>query len=143
MTTLKPVLCSAALLLCCAMIATTPVSAQDAAASAQAQDDLAFSEKLLMPGAPVMFVRLEDVADVNEELFNMPVIDAEGYRVGRFRRVETKLPGDEVAVITLNGSRRTISVLTEHIRYHPGSQLIVADLTTGELDLTPSGFPFL
>jgi hypothetical protein len=125
------------------MIATTPVSAQDAAASAQAQDDLAFSEKLLMPGAPVMFVRLEDVADVNEELFNMPVIDAEGYRVGRFRRVETKLPGDEVAVITLNGSRRTISVLTEHIRYHPGSQLIVADLTTGEFDLTPSGFPFL
>ena len=86
-------------------------------------------------------MRLEDVADVNADLFNMPVIDAAGYPVGHFRRVETKVPGDVVAVITLNGSRRTIAVLTDHVRYESARRLIIADLTTFELDRTPSEFP--
>jgi hypothetical protein len=147
MITQKPVLGGAAcLLLSCTMIAATPVLAQQiATVSAQArsaQGDIDFSERLLMPNAPVMLMRLEDVANVNGELFNMPVIDAYGYRVGHFRRVETKVPGDVVAVITLNGSRRTIAVLTDHVRYHPDTRLIIADLTTRDFDLTPSGFPY-
>ena len=141
--TRKPVLCSAAcLLLCCTTIAATPVLAQQIATpSAQAQSDLDFADRLLMPNVPITLMRLEDVADVNDDLFNMPVIDAAGYPVGHFRRVETKEPGDVVAVITLNGSRRTIAVLTDHVRYEPGAQLIIADLTTFELDRTPSEFP--
>jgi hypothetical protein len=148
MTTRKPVLGSAAcLLLSCAMIAVAPAVAQQTASPNQGgiagpvEDDVDFRERLLMPNAPVMLIRLEDVADVNEELFNTPVIDAAGYRVGRFRRVETKEPGDVVAVITLNGWRRTIAVLTDHVRYHPGTRLIIADLTTHDFDLTPSEFP--
>jgi hypothetical protein len=94
-----------------------------------------------MPNVPPTLMRVEDVADVNDELFNMPVIDAAGYRVGHFRRVETKVPDHVVAVITLNGSRRTISVLTDHVRFEPGTRLIIADLTTVELDRTPSEFP--
>ena len=146
MTMRKPVLCSAAgLLLCCATIAATPALAQPVASpSAQAQydpDDLDFADRLLMPNVPPTLMRLEDVADVNDELFNMPVIDAAGYRVGHFRRVEIKRPDDVVAVITLNGSRRTISVLTDHVRFEPGTRLIIADLTTFELDRTPSEFP--
>jgi hypothetical protein len=156
MTTRKPVLCSAAcLLLCCTTIAATPILAQQVATTpAQAQydpDDLEFAERLLMPNVPVTLMRLEDVADVNNDLFNMPVIDSAGYRVGHFRRVETKVPGDVVAVITLtaspptlwppNLSRRTIAVLTDHVRYEPGTRFIIADLTTDELHLIPSEFP--
>ena len=146
MTMRKPLLGGAScLLLCCAMIAATPVLAQQLANTApQAQydpDDLDFAERLLMPNVPPTLMRLEDVVDANDDLFNIPVIDAAGYRVGHFRRVETKVPGDVVAVITLNGSRRTIAVLTEHVRYEPGTRLIIADLTTVELDRTPSEFP--
>ena len=146
MTTGKPVLCGAAgLLLCCTTIAATPVLGQPIATpSAQAQDDpndLDFADRLLMPNVPIRLMRLEDVADVNDDLFNMPVIDAAGYPVGHFRRVETKVPGDVVAVITLNGSRRTIAVLTDHVRYESARRLIIADLTTFELDRTPSEFP--
>jgi hypothetical protein len=146
MTMRKPILGGASCLLpCSAMIVATPVLAQQlATTSAQAQyeeGDLTFHDRLLMPNVPATLMRLEDVADVNDELFRTPVIDAAGYRVGHFRRVETKDPGDVVAVITLNGSRRTISVLTEHVRYEPGTRLIIADLTTAELDRTPSEFP--
>lgn len=146
MTMRKPILGGVScLLLCSAMIVAAPVLAQQlATTSAQAryeEGDLTFHDRLLMPNVPATLMRLEDVADVNDELFRMPVIDAAGYRVGHFRRVETKEPGDVVAVITLNGSRRTISVLTEHVRYEPGRRLIIADLTTAELDRTPSEFP--
>ena len=156
MTTRKPFLGRAScLFLCCAAIFVTPALAQQVATtSAQAQydqDNLDFADRLLMPNVPPTLMRLEDVAEVNGELFNMPVIDAAGYRVGHFRRIETKDPGDVVAVITLtaspptlappNLSRRTIAVLTDHVRYEPGTRLIIADLTTDELHLTPSEFP--
>jgi hypothetical protein len=156
MTTRKPFLGRAScLLLCCTTIAATPVLAQPVATTpAQAQydqADLDFADRLSIPNVPVTLMRLEDVADVNDDLFNMPVIDAAGYRVGHFRRVETKEPGDVVAVITLNASPptlappnispRTIAVLTDHVRYEPGTRLIIADLTTDELRLIPSEFP--
>ena len=48
---------------------------------------------------------------------------------------------DPVAVITLN-SRRTISVLTEHVRFDPAGRTVIADLTGREMDLIPSGFPY-
>ena len=156
MTTRKPVLYSAAcLLLCSTTIAVAPVLAQQVATtSAQAQydqDDLNFADRLLMPNVPPTLMRLEDVADVNDGLFNVPVIDAAGYTVGHFRRVETKMPGDVVAVITLDPAfrsveslsswRRTIAVLTDHVRFEPGSRLIIADLTVADFIGTPSEFP--
>jgi hypothetical protein len=45
-------------------------------------------------------------------------------------------------VITLNGSLRTIAVLTDHMRYEPGMDLMISDLTTVEMDRIPSGFPY-
>ena len=79
---------------------------------------------------------------MNYRLFNMPVLDSAGLPVGHFRRIETKAPGDLVAVVTLNGSRRTISLLTEHVRFDPDRQTIIADLTAREIDRIPSGFPY-
>ena len=150
MITRKPVLGSAAcLLLSGAMIAATPVLAQSVPSTSPANaatlddpEDVDFRERLLMPNAPVTLMRLEEVANVNDELFNTPVIDSAGYRTGHFRRVETKVPGDVVAVITLNGSRRTIAMLVDHVRFEPGTRLIIADITQPEMNLIPSGFPY-
>jgi hypothetical protein len=100
-----------------------------------------FRDRLLIRDVPPL-MRVEDVTDPNYELFNLPVIDSAGLTVGHFRRIETKDPGDLVAVITLNGSRRTISVLTEHVRFDPGGRTIIADMTGREMDLIPSGFPY-
>src|SRR5687767_9622970 len=100
-----------------------------------------FAQRLAIRDVPAL-VRLEDVADVNYRLFNMPVLDSAGLPVGHFRRIETKVPGDLVAVVTLNGSRRTISLLTEHVRFDPNSQRIIADLPARAIDRIPSGFPY-
>ena len=100
-----------------------------------------FAQRLAIRDVPPL-VRLEDVADVNYRLFNMPVLDSAGLPVGHFRRIETKAPGDLVAVITLNGSRRTISLLTEHVRFDPDRQRIIADLPARAIDRIPSGFPY-
>lgn len=99
-----------------------------------------FRDRLLIRDVPPL-MRVEDVADPNYELFNLPVLDSAGLTVGHFRRIETKDPGDLVVVITLN-SRRTISVLTEHVRFDPSGRAIIADLTGREMDLIPSGFPY-
>ena len=99
-----------------------------------------FRDRLLIRNVPPL-MRVEDVADANYQLFNLPVLDSAGLTVGHFRRIETKDPGDLVAVITLN-SRRTISVVTEHVRFDPGQRTIIADLTGREMDLIPSGFPY-
>jgi hypothetical protein len=100
-----------------------------------------FRDRLLIRSVPPL-MRVENVTDPNYELFNMPVVDNAGLTVGHFRRIETKDPGDLVAVITLDGSRRTISVLTEHVRFDPSRRTIIADLTAREMDLIPSGFPY-
>ena len=100
-----------------------------------------FADRLFIRGVPPL-MRVEDVADANYELFNMPVLDAAGLPVGHFRRLEIKDPGDLVAVVTLNGSRRTISMVTEHVRFDPARQTIIADLTAREIDQIPSGFPY-
>ena len=100
-----------------------------------------FTDRLIIDVPPSALMRLEDAADVNREFFNIPVLDAAGLSVGHFRRIETKEPGDLVAVITLD-SRRTISVLTEHVRLDPDRRTIIADLTAREIDLIPSGFPY-
>jgi hypothetical protein len=99
-----------------------------------------FRDRLLIQNVPPL-MRVESVSDPNYELFNLPVLDSAGLTVGHFRRIETKDPGDLVAVITLN-SRRTISVVTEHVRFDPGGRTIIADLTGREMDLIPSGFPY-
>jgi hypothetical protein len=150
MTTRKPVLGNAArLLLLGATIAAAPILARcagpslDYSASVRCTTDVSeFAQRLIMPNVPNSLMCLENVAAVNDELFNTPVIDSAGYRVGHFRRLEIKEPGDLVAVITLNSSRRTISVLTDHVRYEPGTDLIITDLTTREMDRIPSGFPY-
>ena len=103
------------------------------------EDD--FAQRLLIRNVPPL-IRVEDVVNPNYELFNMPVLDSAGLPVGHFRRIETKQPGDLVAVVTLNGSRRTISMLTERVRFDPSRRTIIADLTAREIDLIPSGFPY-
>ena len=100
-----------------------------------------FTDRLIIDVPPSALMRLEDAVDVNDEFFNVPVLDAAGLTVGHFRRIETKEPGDLVAVITLD-SRRTISVLTEHVRLDPSRRTIISDLTAREIDRIPSGFPY-
>jgi UDP:flavonoid glycosyltransferase YjiC (YdhE family) len=100
-----------------------------------------FAQRLAIRNVPPL-VRLEDVAGANYELFNMPVLDSAGLPVGHFRRLETKAPGDLVAVVTLNGSRRTISLLTEHVRFDPDRRTIIADMPARAIDRIPSGFPY-
>lgn len=101
-----------------------------------------FAQRLFIRNVPDPLLRLEDVVDPNYELFNAPVLDSAGLPVGHFRRIETKVPGDLVAVVTLNGSRRTISMLTEHVRFDPDRRTIIADLTAREINRIPSGFPY-
>ena len=100
-----------------------------------------FTDRLIIDVPPSALMRLEDAVDVNDDFFNVPVLDAAGLTVGHFRRIETKEPGDLVAVITLD-SRRTISVLTEHVRLDPTRRTMISDLTAREIDRIPSGFPY-
>ena len=51
-------------------------------------------------------------------------------------------PATLVAVVTLNGSRRTIALLLDHLHYKPGSRVIIADLSTREMELIRSGFAY-
>jgi hypothetical protein len=106
-----------------------------------ARDD--FAERLLIANVPPL-VRVEDVVDVNNEFFNVPVVDAAGLPVGHFRRMEVKdtWGGRLAVVITLNGSRRTIALPTEHVRLDPESRIVIADMTAREIDTVPSGFPY-
>ena len=50
-------------------------------------------------------VTLDRFDDPNRELYNMPVVDIDGYSVGHFRRLEVRDNGDVMAVITLNALR--------------------------------------
>jgi len=101
-----------------------------------------FTQRLAMNVPPSALVRLESVPDVNYAFFNIPVVDMAGVPVGHFRRIETKDPGVLVAVVTLNGQRRTISMATEHVRLDPDRRIVIADLTGREIALIPSGFPY-
>jgi hypothetical protein len=101
-----------------------------------------FTDRLAMNVPPSALVRLESVPDVNYAFFNIPVVDMAGVPVGHFRRIETKDPGVLVAVVTLNGQRRTISMATEHVRLDPDRRIVIADLTGREIALIPSGFPY-
>jgi hypothetical protein len=81
---------------------------------------------------------LDRVADPNTELYNVPVEDVDGFLTGHFRRVEICANGDRMAVITLT-SRRTIAIPLEVVRFDPERTVIVADRTSHDLDLVPSG----
>jgi hypothetical protein len=148
MVSRKPVLGNAPhLLLLGALMAAAPLLAscasapyQPVATSIECVDDGEFTQRLFIRNVPPLTC-LEDVDAVNSELFNMRVVDAAGYHVGHFRRVETKGPGDLVAVITLDPSRRTIGMLSDHLRYEPTTRTIIADLTNQEIDLIPPDFP--
>ena len=120
-----------------AVVVTEP----DAPTVIVARDD--FAERLLIANVPPL-VRVEDVIDVNNAFFNVPVVDASGLPVGHFRRMEVKdtWGGRLAAVITLNGSRRTIALPTEHVRLDPESRIVIADMTAREIDTIPSGFPY-
>jgi hypothetical protein len=151
MTTRKPVLSGASRLLVLGLtIAAAPLLARCAApdmnyaavASAPCDPNGEFAQRLMIPNVPPTLMCLHDIPTANSDLFNTTVVDAYGYHVGRFRRVEVKAPGDVVAVITLNDSLRTIAVLTDHLRYEPGMNVMIADLTTRDMDLIPSGFPY-
>ena len=122
----------------------TAIIVQDAPAGTaiaiEEPDD--FASRLIVGDVPPL-VRLEDVANVNDAFFNVPVLDAMGLPAGHFRRIETKGPANDlVAVVTLNNPRRTISMLTEHVRLDPDGRVMIADLTARQMDLIPSGFPY-
>jgi len=152
MATGKPVLGSPArLMLLAATIAATPLLARcasgpyepPAAATVQCErDDGAFAQRLVMPNIPPGLMCLEEVDSVNNALFDRVIFDAAGYKVGHFRRIETKVPGDVVAVVRLSPSLRTISMFTDHLRFDPARGVIIADLTNREIDLIPTGFPY-
>ena len=152
MATGKPVLgIPARLVFVAAIVATTPLLARCAArpyeppgtASVQCERNAgAFAERLFMPNVPPGLMCLEDVNGVNDALFNRVIVDAAGYKVGHFRRVETKAPGDVVAVVRLSPSLRTISMLTDHLRFDPATGVIISDLMNREIDLIPTGFPY-
>ena len=115
-------------------------NADNVVVSREADD---FAQRLLFRDVPPL-VRLEDVVDVNDRFFNAPVVDAAGLPVGHFRRVEIKdtWGGNLAAVITLNGSRRTIAVLAEHVRLDAERGIVIADMTARQMDRIPSGFPY-
>src|SRR5262245_38126724 len=153
MATGKPVLGSSArLVLLGAMIVTTPLLARCAAdpyapppmaATEQCvQNDNEFAQRLFMPTVPAGLMCLQDVADANDALFNRVIYDAAGYKVGHFRRIETKEPGDVVVVVRLQPSLRTVSMLTDHLRFDPATGVLITDLTNREIDLIPTGFPY-
>jgi len=106
----------------------------------EAPDD--FVARLVFPNPPVTLWRLDRYIDPSRELFNAPVVDAAGLPVGHFRRTEIKDPGVPVAVVTLNGALRTISIPLEHVRFDPNARLIIADMTANEINSIPSGFPY-
>jgi len=101
-----------------------------------------FAQRLDMANVPNSLMCLESVANVNSELFNTPVVDSSGYQVAHFRRVETKTPGNVVAVLTLDNYNRAISMFTDHLRYDPGTRVIIADISAVEMDVIPSEFPY-
>jgi hypothetical protein len=101
-----------------------------------------FAQRLIMREIPIRLVRIEDVPNANYDLFNAVVVDASGIPVGHFRRIEAQSDGDVVAVVTLNNSRRTISMPTEHVRLDAAKGIVIADMTARQIDTIPSGFPY-
>jgi hypothetical protein len=81
---------------------------------------------------------LDHFTDPNYELYNMPVVDVDGFTVGHFRRIETRDNGDRMAVVTLN-SMRTVSLPMQDMYYDPNMAVVVAELTSDQIDRTPSG----
>src|SRR5262245_38685503 len=152
MATGKPVLGSPArLMLLVATIAATPLLARCASgpyeppmtATEQCdQNDNEFAQRLSMPTVPTGLMCLQDVAGVNDALFNKLIYDAAGYKVGYFRRIATKVPGGVVAVGRLSPSSRVVSMLTDHLRFDPATGVLITDLTNREIDLIPTGFPY-
>jgi hypothetical protein len=82
---------------------------------------------------------LDRFSDPSNQLFNVRVEDINGFTVGRFRRVEDRDNGDQVAVITLR-SMRTISLLDEDVRYDPDRAVLVTVMTIDDIDVIPSGW---
>jgi hypothetical protein len=101
-----------------------------------------FAQRLIMREIPSRLVRVEDIPNANYDLFNAVVVDASGIPVGHFRRIEAQSDGDVVAVVTLNYSRRTISMATEHVRLDAAKGIVIADMTARQIDTIPSGFPY-
>lgn len=82
---------------------------------------------------------LDRFSDPSDQLFNVRVEDINGFTVGRFRRVEDRDNGDQVAVITLR-SMRTVSLLDEDVRYDPDRAVLVTVMTIDDIDVIPSGW---
>ena len=97
-------------------------------------DDVAADD----PDGPDDLWTLDRFSDPNDELYNAPVVDVDGFSVGHFRRIETRESGERMVVITLK-SLRTISLPIEVIFYDPAMAAVVAQLTNYEIDRTPSG----
>jgi hypothetical protein len=96
------------------------------------------ADQLIAPDVPIPLWRVENVV-ANREFFNAPVLDVYDLPVGHFRRIEVRDDGREMAVITLNNSRRTISLPVEFLRVDPDDKRMIATLTWKEINMIPSG----
>jgi len=96
------------------------------------------AERLIAPEIPIPLWRVDNVV-ANREFFNAPVLDVAGLPVGHFRRVEVRNNGREMAVITLNNTRRTIALPVEFLRVDPDDNRLIADLTWKQINMIPSG----
>ena len=81
---------------------------------------------------------LDRLTDPNNELYNLPVEDIDGFMAGHFRRVEIRADGERMAVITLN-SLHTVSIPADELRFDPDRGVVVAAWTSYDLDRVPSG----
>jgi hypothetical protein len=122
------------------VVVQDPAPAPDVLVVNEVPDD--FVARLVFPNPPLTLWRLDRYIDPSRELFNAPVLDAAGLPVGHFRRTEIKDPGVPVAVVTLNGALRTISIPLEHVRFDPNARVVIADMPANEINSIPSGFPY-
>jgi len=81
---------------------------------------------------------LDRFSNPSVELYNMPVVDADGITVGHFRRAETRDNGERMAVVTLN-SMRTIALRWDDVFYDPDMAVVISELTSSQIDRIPSG----
>jgi hypothetical protein len=66
----------------------------------------------------------------------IPVMDRMGNIVGSFQHMTVGDLGAQ-AVITLNDGR-TVAVMDQHLRFDPMANMIVADLSYGQMDSMPT-----
>jgi hypothetical protein len=82
-------------------------------------------------------VVVETMPNADLSLRGAPVMDAMGNVVGNFRHMILQNGAYPEAIITLN-NQKTVAVRNQDLRYDPMTNMIVADLTYGQLESMPA-----